>query len=100
MTFKVIRDSNNAVVAFGPDNEHYQPQMRDGDTITIESASPDGEMFEYNAWQAEMVAFDVEGVTRPIEDLMDAMIGAGITISAHLMSIHGRKKAKRNKKPT
>ena len=51
-------------------------------------------------WQADMQALDAEGVTRVVEDLMDAMIGAGITIAPHLMEIHGRKKAKRNKKPT
>ena len=50
------------------------------------------------SWKSKMAAIDSEGVTGPIEQLMDAMI-SGDPIDSFLVEIYDRKKAERAKKP-
>tara|TARA_R110000796_G_scaffold186455_1_gene303354 strand:+ start:475 stop:732 length:258 start_codon:yes stop_codon:yes gene_type:complete len=40
MTYKIVRDAAGTVVCFGPNNGMYEPAIKAGETITIESAAP------------------------------------------------------------
>jgi len=40
MSFKVIRDAQNTAVAFGPNNDNYEPVVKSGETLTIENDAP------------------------------------------------------------
>jgi hypothetical protein len=40
MSYKVIRNSQNAVVAFGPNNDNYAPSIPEGATLYVEAETP------------------------------------------------------------
>lgn len=40
MSYKVVRNSDGLVVAFGPNNEHYEPTVKAGETLAIEQDQP------------------------------------------------------------
>jgi len=40
MNYKVVRDANNSVVAFGPNDAGFDPQIPTGGTLKIESTQP------------------------------------------------------------
>lgn len=40
MSYKVVRNSDGLVVAFGPNNEHYEPTVKAGETLVIEQDQP------------------------------------------------------------
>ena len=40
MTYKIVRDAFGKVVCFGPNDGMYEPAIKDGETITIESVAP------------------------------------------------------------
>ena len=40
MSYKVVRNSDGLVVAFGPNNEHYEPTVKTGETLVIEQDRP------------------------------------------------------------
>jgi hypothetical protein len=37
MTYKIVKNAAGEVVAFGPNDENYEPFIKDGETLTIES---------------------------------------------------------------
>ena len=37
MTYKIVKNQLGEVVAFGPNEESYEPTIKDGETLTIES---------------------------------------------------------------
>lgn len=37
MTYKIVKNAAGDVVAFGPNDENYEPMLKDGETLTIES---------------------------------------------------------------
>jgi len=37
MTYKIVKNSAGDVVAFGPNDENYDPGLKDGETLIIES---------------------------------------------------------------
>jgi hypothetical protein len=37
MSYKIVKNSAGELVAFGPNDEHYEPTVKDGETLTIES---------------------------------------------------------------
>jgi len=37
MTYKIVKNSLGEIVAFGPADENYEPAIKDGETLTIES---------------------------------------------------------------
>ena len=40
MTYKIVRDAFGKVVCFGPNDGMYEPAIKAGETITIESVAP------------------------------------------------------------
>ena len=40
MSFKVVKNQAGAVVAFGPNDENYEPAIAAGNTLTIEVVQP------------------------------------------------------------
>ena len=40
MTYKVVRDSENNAVAYGPNDNNYEPFVKDGETLAIEDIEP------------------------------------------------------------
>jgi len=40
MTYKIVRNTAGVVVAFGPDDNNYEPTIKDGETLTVEDNAP------------------------------------------------------------
>jgi hypothetical protein len=40
MTYKVVRNLNLGVVAFGPNDQNYEPTIKNGEVLTIEDVAP------------------------------------------------------------
>ena len=40
MSYKVVRDSNGAPVAFGPNDSNYEPTLKNGETLSVEQSVP------------------------------------------------------------
>jgi hypothetical protein len=52
MSYKIVKNQSGEVVAFGPDDENYEPTVKDGETLTIESGKKAEDMIkEYQAKQ-------------------------------------------------
>ncbi len=37
MSYKIVKNAAGDIVAFGPNNEHYVPTLKEGETLFIES---------------------------------------------------------------
>jgi hypothetical protein len=52
MSYKIVKNTAGEIVAFGPDNENYEPTIKDGETMTIESGKvAEDSIKEYQAQQ-------------------------------------------------
>jgi len=40
MTYKIVRNTAGEVVAFGPNDDNYEPTIKKGETLTIEDNAP------------------------------------------------------------
>ena len=40
MSFKVVKTSSGAIVAFGPNDANYEPMLKNGEILTIEETPP------------------------------------------------------------
>ena len=40
MKYKIVRNAAGEIVCFGPDDNNYEPTIKDGETLTIEDAIP------------------------------------------------------------
>jgi len=40
VSYKVVRNSDGLVIAFGPNNEHYEPTVETSQTLSIEENQP------------------------------------------------------------
>ena len=40
MTYKIVRNAAGELICFGPNNNHYEPAIKAGETLTIEDAIP------------------------------------------------------------
>ena len=40
MTFKIVRNTSGQVVAFGPNDDNYEPVVKKGEALTIEDNAP------------------------------------------------------------
>jgi hypothetical protein len=40
VSYKVVRNSDGLVIAFGPNNEHYEPTVEASQTLSIEENQP------------------------------------------------------------
>ena len=40
MTYKIVRNTAGDVVAFGPNDDNYEPTVKKGETLTIEDNAP------------------------------------------------------------
>ena len=40
MTYKIVRNAQGNVVAFGPNDDNYEPAIKDGQVLTIEDNAP------------------------------------------------------------
>ena len=100
MSYKVVKNAQGVVIAYGPDNDNYAPHIKVGETLSVETNAPADPNPELTQWQADMQALDAEGVTRPIEDIIDSMDAEQLArLDPFLRDVHTRKKAKRNQKP-
>jgi hypothetical protein len=55
MTYKIVKNSAGEIVAFGPNDENYEPTVKDGETLTIESGKiAEDSIKEYQAKQAAL----------------------------------------------
>ncbi len=56
MTYKIVKNAAGDVVAFGPDDENYEPFIKDGETLTIQSGKVAEDLIkEYQAKQAALL---------------------------------------------
>lgn len=37
MSYKIVKNAAGDIVAFGPNDENYEPFIKDGETLTVES---------------------------------------------------------------
>ena len=44
MSYKVVRDSLGVVIAFGPNDNNYDPTIKNGEVLTIEANAPEPSM--------------------------------------------------------
>jgi hypothetical protein len=44
MSYKVVRDSLGVVIAFGPNDNNYEPTIKNGEVLTIEANAPEPSM--------------------------------------------------------
>jgi len=40
MTYKVVRDAQNKVICFGPNDDNYEPTIASGQSLSIENKMP------------------------------------------------------------
>ena len=40
MAYKIVRNSAGDVVAFGPNDDNYEPTVKKGETLTVEDNAP------------------------------------------------------------
>ena len=40
MNYKIVRNAAGGLICFGPNNNHYEPTIKAGETLTIEDAIP------------------------------------------------------------
>jgi len=40
MTYKIVRNTAGDVVAFGPNDDNYEPTVKKGETLTVEDNAP------------------------------------------------------------
>jgi hypothetical protein len=52
MTYKIVKNESGDVVAFGPDDDNYDPLLKDGEILTIESGKNAEDMIK--AYQAKL----------------------------------------------
>jgi hypothetical protein len=55
MSYKIVKNTAGEIVAFGPNDDHYEPTIKDGETLTIESGKATEDLIkEYQAKQAAL----------------------------------------------
>jgi hypothetical protein len=52
LIYKIVKNASGDVVAFGPDDENYDPSLKKGETMTIESGKIAEDMIK--AYQAKL----------------------------------------------
>ena len=52
MTYKIVRNTAGDVVAFGPNDDNYEPTVKKGETLTIEDNAPPPDTSAAQAAQA------------------------------------------------
>jgi hypothetical protein len=56
MTYKIVKNSAGELVAFGPNDENYEPTIKAGETLTIESGKEVEDLIkEYQFKQAALL---------------------------------------------
>jgi hypothetical protein len=56
MSYKIVKNSAGELVAFGPNDENYEPTVKDGETLTIETGKVAEDLIkEYQAKQAALL---------------------------------------------
>jgi len=40
MTYKIVRNAQGDVVAFGPNDDNYEPTVKDGEVLSVEDKLP------------------------------------------------------------
>jgi len=54
MSYKIVRNAAGDVVAFGPNDDHYEPTIKDGETLTIETGKVAEDLIK--EYQAKLAA--------------------------------------------
>jgi hypothetical protein len=54
MTYKIVKNSNDEVIAYGPNDGMYEPSLKDGDVLSVEEADIAEPLIE--AFQAKVEA--------------------------------------------
>jgi hypothetical protein len=52
MSYKIVKNTEGDVVAFGPNDDSYEPTVKDGETLTIESGKTAEDLIK--AYQAKL----------------------------------------------
>lgn len=56
MSYKIVKNAAGDIVAFGPNDENYEPFIKDGETLTIESGKAAEDLIaEYQIKQAALL---------------------------------------------
>lgn len=40
MSYKIVKNAVNEIVSFGPNDDNYEPLIKDGETLSIEEKMP------------------------------------------------------------
>ena len=56
MIYKIVKNAAGEIVAFGPNDGHYEPTIKDGETLIIDSGKEAEDLIaEYQAKQAALL---------------------------------------------
>ena len=80
---------NGEVVPFTAEEE----AQRDAEEAAHAAAAP------LREWEADMIALDNAVTARMVEDIVDALGPAGITLPTQVTDLMAQRKAKRNQRP-
>jgi len=52
MTYKIVRNASGDVVAFGPNEDNYEPTVKNGEVLSVEDKEPTAYIKQLAAAQA------------------------------------------------
>lgn len=73
MKYKIVKNSTGDVVAFGPNDENYDPTLKNGETLTVESDEIAEDMIK--TYQAKLI-FEADQIANDKIAILDRL---GIT---------------------
>ena len=66
MSYKIVRNADNEVVCFGPNDNNYEPVVKEGEELTIEDTIPSPSQKDLDAVEAA-VAVEASAVEKLVE---------------------------------
>jgi len=66
MSYKIVRNADNEVVCFGPNDNNYEPVVKEGEVLTIEDTIPSPSQEDLDAVEAA-VAVKASAVEKLVE---------------------------------
>jgi len=73
LKYKIVKNSTGDVVAFGPNDENYDPTLKNGETLTVESDEIAEDMIK--TYQAKLI-FEADQIANDKIAILDRL---GIT---------------------
>ena len=75
MSYKIVRNADNEVVCFGPNDNNYEPVVKEGEELTIEDTIPSPSQESLDAVVAAQASRDVAEA-----GCVEKLLGLGLTV--------------------